>query len=54
MKKPISITLDENLINYIKELCEINGCSRSFIIASILRKYEKEDIEDGKNSKVII
>lgn len=52
MTKNISITLPEDLIKYIDELCEINGRTRSGMIAWLIKKSYEDDIaldEEAKN-----
>ena len=53
MKKPISITLDEDVLKYIDDLCDINYCKRSFMIEYLLRKAKEQDLY-GKDSEIII
>ena len=43
MNKQISITLDEKLLNYLEELADINGRSRSGMIAWLIKKSQEED-----------
>ena len=43
MTKNISITLEEDQIKYLDELADINGRSRSGMIAWLIRKSKEED-----------
>lgn len=43
MNKQISITIDEQLLTYIDEVAEINGRSRSGMIAWLIKKCQEED-----------
>lgn len=44
MSKIISITLDENLINYIDDLAEANGRSRSNMISCLIKEEMERDM----------
>lgn len=48
MKKPISITIEEKLIDYVDELCDINGFNRSQMISKIILDHYRRDMEDGQ------
>ena len=43
MTKTISITLDKELRQYVDDLAEINGRSRSSMISFIIKKFEYLD-----------
>ena len=43
MNKQISITLDEGLLHYIDEVADINGRSRSGMIAWLVKRSQEED-----------
>ena len=43
MTKNISITLDEEQLEYLDELADINGRSRSGMISWLIRKCQEED-----------
>lgn len=43
MTKNISITLDEEQLEYLDELAVINGRSRSGMISWLIRKSQEED-----------
>ena len=43
MNKQISITIDEGLLHYIDEVADINGRSRSGMIAWLIKKSQEED-----------
>ena len=43
MNKQISITIDEGLLHYIDEIADINGRSRSGMIAWLIKKSQEED-----------
>lgn len=43
MTKNISITIEEEQLNYIDELAEINGRTRSGMISWLIRKSQEED-----------
>ena len=56
MNKQISITLDEKLLNYLEELADINGRTRSGMIAWLIKKSQEEDesLEKEANEKQIV
>lgn len=43
MTKNISITIEEEQLNYIDELAEINRRTRSGMISWLIRKSQEED-----------
>ena len=43
MNKQISITIDEGLLHYIDEVADINGRSRSGMIAWLIKRSQEED-----------
>lgn len=43
MTKNISITIEENLLNYLDELADINGRSRSSMLSWLIKKSYDED-----------
>ncbi len=51
MNKQISITIDENLLQYIDEVAEINGRSRSGMIAWLIKKSQEEDESQDQDAK---
>lgn len=51
MNKQISITIDEGLLHYIDEVADINGRSRSGMIAWLIKKSQEEDESLEQQSK---
>lgn len=43
MTKQISITIEEDLLNYLDELADINGRSRSSMITWLVKQSYEED-----------
>jgi len=43
MTKNISITIEEDLLNYLDDLAEINGRSRSSMLSWLIKKSYDED-----------
>ena len=43
MTKNISITIEEDLLNYLDNLAEINGRSRSSMLSWLIKKSYDED-----------
>lgn len=43
MKKQISITIEDDILDYIDDLCEINGRSRSNMIEVLVKEYKLRD-----------
>lgn len=43
MTKNISITIEEDLLNYLDELADINGRSRSGMLSWLIKKSYDED-----------
>ena len=51
MNKQISITLDEGLLHYIDEVANINGRSRSGMIAWLIKRSQEEDYSLDQQAK---
>ena len=43
MTKNISVTIEEELLNYIDELAEINGRTRSGMISWLIKQSKDQD-----------
>jgi len=51
MTKNISITLDQDLLEYLDELAEINDRTRSGMIAYLIKQSYLEDINTDLNAQ---
>lgn len=51
MTKQISITIEEDLLNYLDELADTNGRSRSGMINWLIQKSYDEDIALDEEAK---
>lgn len=52
MTKNISITIEDALLNYLDELAEINGRSRSGMISWFILQSKRADEDLDKEAKV--
>ena len=51
MTKNISITLDQDLLDYLDELADINDRTRSGMISYLIKQSYLEDINTDLNAK---
>ena len=51
MTKNISITIEEDLLNYLDELADINGRSRSGMLSWLIKKSYDDDIALDEEAK---
>lgn len=51
MTKNISITIDQDLLEYLDELADINGRTRSGMISYLIRQLYLEDINTDLNAQ---
>ena len=53
MTKNISITLDQDLLEYLDELADINGRTRSGMISYLIKQSYLEDINTDLNAQEV-
>lgn len=53
MTKNISITLDQDLLEYLDELADINDRTRSGMISYLIKQSYLEDINTDLNAKEV-
>lgn len=51
MVKQISVTIDEDLLEYLDELADINGRSRSGMITWLIKRSHDEDVALDEEAK---